>query len=60
MGRDFMLPLAGRFTTSLNRGAVGRWLQVQFGYITWHSVQLTLVAGVVAFFVSYGELAPVS
>ncbi|MEZ4675115.1 MAG: glycosyltransferase family 39 protein [Caldilineaceae bacterium] len=46
-----MLPLAGRFTTSLNRGAVGRWLQVQFGYITWHSVQLTLVAGVVAFFV---------
>lgn len=46
-----MLPLAGRFTTSLNQGAVGRWLQAQFGRVTWHSIQLSLMAGVITFFV---------
>lgn len=46
-----MLPLAGRFTVSLNRGAVGRWLQNQFGRATWHSVQLSLMGGMVAVFI---------
>jgi hypothetical protein len=46
-----MLPLAGRFTTSLNRGNVGRWLQSQFGRATWHSAQLALIGGLVALFI---------
>lgn len=46
-----MAPLAGHFVTSLNRGAVGRWLQQQVGRVTWHTVQLLLTIGVVAFFV---------
>ncbi len=46
-----MLPLAGRFTVSLNRGMVGRWLQLQFGRITWHGVQLGLAGGLILVFV---------
>ncbi len=46
-----MLPLAGHFTVSLNRGAVGRWLQNQFGRATWHTVQLALMGGLVAVFI---------
>lgn len=46
-----MLPLAGRFTVSLNRGVVGEWLQWQFGRTTWHGVQLVLAGGVIAFFI---------
>ncbi|HRW04758.1 MAG TPA: hypothetical protein P5121_06675 [Caldilineaceae bacterium] len=46
-----MAPLAGHFITSLNGGAVGRWLQQQVGRVTWHAVQLLLAIGVVAFFV---------
>lgn len=46
-----MAPLAGHFVTSLNRGAIGRWLQQQVGRITWHTTQLLLVIGLVTFFV---------
>lgn len=46
-----MLPLAGRFITSLSRGLVGRWLQRQFGWVTWHSMQVMLVIGLIGFFV---------
>ena len=46
-----ILPLAGSFTTSLNKGGVSRWLQVYFGRVTWHGIQLMLLTGVIAFFV---------
>ncbi len=46
-----MLPLAGHFTVSLNRGAVGRWLQHQLGRASWHTVQVMLLGGLVALFI---------
>lgn len=46
-----MLPLAGRFVVSLNRGGVARLLQMQFGLVTWHAGQLAFVGGLVLAFV---------
>ena len=46
-----MLPLAGRFTVSLNGGTIGRWLQLQFGRTTWHGIQLGLAGGLIIVFI---------
>lgn len=46
-----MLPLAGRFIVSLNRGNIAHTLQVNFGRITWHGSQLGFAIGLVLAFV---------
>jgi hypothetical protein len=46
-----MLPLAGCFIVSLNQGRVARYLQLHFGRITWHGVQLCFAVGLVAAFI---------
>lgn len=46
-----MLPLAGRFIVSLNRGSVARLLQLNFGQTTWHTVQLGFAGALVFAFI---------
>ncbi|MEZ4865133.1 MAG: hypothetical protein R3C14_27705 [Caldilineaceae bacterium] len=46
-----MLPLAGHFVVSLKQGSLARLLQIHFGRVTWHSLQLGYALGIITVFV---------